>query len=134
MNVLAPNMLIVTQNIDGLHNLAFEALASASSRAAKDNFYEIHGNKDFLRCNNRTCPEYEVPFKMQQNVKDFTELVCSKCLQLARPNVLYFDESYTEKHLRTDTLTEELKTMDALICVGTMLETGYAARMVSKAV
>ena len=100
---------LVTQNIDGLH------LRAGSS---PEMTYQIHGNINFMRCF-KDCSDriYLIP-------QETTKLpVCPLCGQLARPHVLWFDESYNEhfyKYTSTLRLTNEC---DLLIIIGTTLRT-----------
>lgn len=51
-----------------------------------------------------------------------------------RPNILWFDESYNELYYRSDSIRDFCREgLDAVIVVGTALETSMAANLVSKA-
>ena len=52
--------------------------------------------------------------------------LCNNCGKKARPHVLYFDESYNEEYYKINTIKDVIKDMDALIVIGTTLETGFA--------
>jgi len=43
-----------------------------------------------------------------------------------RPNVLWFDEAYSEKHYKSNTVKEYAKDADAVLVIGTALETSMA--------
>jgi len=71
--------LLVTQNVDGLHQ-----------RAGSRNVVELHGNLGFTRCSNDACDLQ--PFVDDQ---DHAEEVprCPKCSSVLRPNIVLFGEA-----------------------------------------
>jgi NAD-dependent deacetylase len=89
------DMLLVTQNVDTLHEQA------GSTRLIK-----VHGSADRVRCVRRGCPNgapqgtlptAEVDFTaFEQNPTMETLPRCSRCRSLFRPHVLWFDEYYSE--------------------------------------
>ncbi|MFN3604491.1 MAG: SIR2 family NAD-dependent protein deacylase [Leptonema sp. (in: bacteria)] len=76
------NFLLVTQNVDGLHE-----------RAGSKNLVELHGNIWRTRCTQCNYKEFlntpleEIPPR------------CPKCGHLLRPDVLWFGESYDQRML-----------------------------------
>ncbi|EAR93436.1 SIR2 family transcriptional regulator (macronuclear) [Tetrahymena thermophila SB210] len=142
-NAYQPQAVIVTQNTDGLHCQAFNELNPRETNYMnKDDpqygfcpdVFEVHGSKTFLRCDNQECKDYDKKFLYPQKYDSYKDFICETCKTQARPNVLYFDESYDEKNYRINTLNELTSDMDLLISIGTQLDTGYAAQTVSNAV
>jgi len=111
------NFLLVTQNVDGLH------LRAGSS---PERTYQIHGNINFMRCYFECSLDLH-PIKPE--VKG--EISCPKCNKLARPHVLWFDESYDEPLYKWDSTLKASKKMDCLLLIGTTLQTNLPSRLVS---
>ena len=59
--------------------------------------------------------------------------ICSKCGDNMRPNILWFDESYNEKIYRKETVKNFSDDIDAIVVIGTTLETNLANMLVMKA-
>lgn len=71
------NFLLVTQNVDGLHE-----------RAGSKNIVELHGNIWRAKCNYCDSKEFlNTPLEI-------IPPLCSKCGNILRPDVLWFGESY----------------------------------------
>ena len=115
---------LITQNIDGLHR-----------KAGSDDYIEIHGRSDRLRCTRLGCangaPNGSVPF----SIDDFQNFIqspslenipkCSICNSLLRPHVLWFDEYYTDHvDFQFDRAKEIFAQGDLLIFIGTTLSVG----------
>lgn len=62
----------------------------------------------------------------------FQNPICSKCQNRMRPHIVFFDEGYDNGYLKKDRVTELIEEADALVVIGTMLETGFAANIVRK--
>ncbi len=74
------NFLLVTQNIDGLHQ-----------RAGSENVIPIHGGLMQTRCSNIRCDQSRNPvFDDQIYENELPE--CDECGHLLRPNVVWFGE------------------------------------------
>ena len=75
-----PRFLLATQNVDGLHR-----------RAGSRRMVELHGSIDELLCTscNRAHPNTEDPSNHPEALPS-----CPECHGLARPNILWFGESY----------------------------------------
>jgi NAD-dependent deacetylase len=111
--------LLVTQNVDGLHLRAGNSL---------DRTYQIHGNIDFMRCL-RECLDAPVPVPdgidlAWEKGRGLTErerdlLRCPACGTLARPHVLWFDESYDEPNFRFQSSIEAARNASLVIVIGT---------------
>jgi len=72
-----PEFLLITQNVDGLHN-----------RAGSKKIAEIHGNIWKARCT-KCSSKFEIP------ETPLTEMPrCPDCKSLARPHIVWFGESY----------------------------------------
>jgi len=56
--------------------------------------------------------------------------ICPKCSEKARPNVLYFDESYNEEYFKVESVKKLLVHMDVLVVIGTCLETTMSSKIV----
>ncbi|MGB5350339.1 MAG: Sir2 family NAD-dependent protein deacetylase [Polyangiales bacterium] len=115
----ADRFLLVTQNVDGLHLRAGNTL---------DRTYQIHGNIDFMRCT-RECLPAPVPMPASVdvawekgrslNAEELDQLRCPSCGAMARPHVLWFDESYDEPNFRFQSSIEAARRASLLIIVGT---------------
>ncbi|MBT8465711.1 MAG: RNA polymerase subunit sigma [Myxococcales bacterium] len=111
--------LLVTQNVDGLHLRAGNTL---------ERTYQIHGNIDFMRCSEECLP---APVPMPDRVEVTWEkgralsrhelelLRCPSCGAMARPHVLWFDESYDEPNFRFQSSIEAARHASLVIVVGT---------------
>ncbi len=116
-NALGPRMTLLTQNVDGLH-------LRAGSPAERT--YEIHGNIDFARCARGCHPgRWALPttlrrFDRDDALDDATRaaLRCPRCGGLARPHVLWFDETYDEANYRWDSSIRAARDAAALWVVG----------------
>ncbi|MEW5909605.1 MAG: Sir2 family NAD-dependent protein deacetylase, partial [Thermodesulfobacteriota bacterium] len=109
---------LITQNVDGLH------LRSGNS---PERTFQIHGNIFHMRCAGEcTRNIYPLPPGVSPKSKEepLTEedrrlLRCPACGHLARPHVLWFDESYDEIHYRYVSSLETARKTKLLITVGT---------------
>lgn len=95
--------LLITQNVDGLHQ-----------RAGSKNVLELHGNVTFTRCTNNACDL--APFEDDQ---DHSAEVprCPRCGSVLRPDIVMFGE-----YLPADTMRqsiEALRACDLFIAIGT---------------
>jgi NAD-dependent deacetylase len=111
--------LLVTQNVDGLHLRA----GSTPERT-----YQIHGNIDFMRCT-RECLPAPVPIPdgidlawskgRSVSERELEQLRCPACGAMARPHVLWFDETYDEPNFRFQSSIEAARLASLVIVVGT---------------
>jgi NAD-dependent deacetylase len=111
------DFLLVTQNVDGLHQTA-----------GSDEIVELHGNVFRTRCTRQRCPSQ--PFYDEQSV--FTRLpICQTCGEILRPDIVLFGEmipaeaSHRTKH--------GLRDCDLFIAVGTSGTVTPAANFVRSA-
>lgn len=125
-NLLGDRFKLITQNVDGLHQ-----------RAGTQKVYEIHGNKQKVRCSK----ECSTPIDFPENVKwkEYTEdltpedidgLKCKKCGSWLRPHTLWFDESYNEKYYYFDTAYDIADHTDILFVIGTSGSTALPVNIV----
>jgi NAD-dependent deacetylase len=136
-------MLLVTQNIDGLH------LQAGSDPSI---LCEIHGRIDEMRCDERVegaClhginlndPEQfkkarATVVKTPRPAKDEKNehlCKCKTCGVRQRPKILWFDESYNEAFYKYHTVAKKTDECDVLLIIGTQLCTGGPSMMVQKA-
>jgi NAD-dependent deacetylase len=93
----APEFLLVTQNVDGLHE-----------RAGSKQMVELHGNIHRFRCFENNCPSDE--FDVEQGR-------CRSCGGFLRPAVVWFGEMLPVDALETAIAAAEL--CDAFFSIGT---------------
>jgi NAD-dependent deacetylase len=99
---LFPDVVVVTQNIDGLH-----------ARSGAKHVVELHGNIWKVRCD----VEDNEPWIDERTEFPDVPLHCENCGGLLRPHIVWFGESLD----RMDILkaTEACSTCDAMLVVGT---------------
>lgn len=93
--------LLVTQNIDGLHQ-----------RAGSENVVEFHGTLARL-----VCLECGEKFPAEKKYTDKKRPACPKCGGLLKPDIVFFGEVIPEA--ASDAAFAAAKTADAVIVVGT---------------
>ncbi len=125
-NLLGDRFKLITQNVDGLHQ-----------RAGTQKVYEIHGNKQKVRCSKECSEPIDFPENVKQ--KEYTEdltsedidgLKCKKCGSWLRPHTLWFDESYNEKYYYFDTAYDIADHTDILFVIGTSGSTALPVNIV----
>ncbi|MEF9477772.1 iron dicitrate transport regulator FecR [Chryseobacterium sp. 1B4] len=125
-NLLGDRFKLITQNVDGLHQ-----------RAGTQKVYEIHGNKQKVRCSKECSEPIDFPENVKQ--KEYTEdlkpedidgLKCKKCGSWLRPHTLWFDESYNEKYYYFDTAYDIADHTDILFVIGTSGSTALPVSIV----
>ncbi|MEJ5048319.1 Sir2 family NAD-dependent protein deacetylase [Chryseobacterium culicis] len=125
-NLLGERFKLITQNVDGLHQ-----------RAGTRKVYEIHGNKQKVRCSKECSEPIDFPENVKQ--KEYTEdltpediegLKCKKCGSWLRPHTLWFDESYNEKYYYFDTAYDIADHTDILFVIGTSGSTALPVNIV----
>jgi NAD-dependent deacetylase len=95
-----PEFLLITQNVDGLHN-----------RAGSRKIAEIHGNIWKARCT-RCARCFDIPEKPTGGMPH-----CPECQALARPHIVWFGEAYDASLL--ESVLEFLSAAEAVLVVGT---------------
>ncbi len=93
---------IITQNIDGLHQMAGNTCV-----------LEVHGTMKTATCVNKACgAEYNLNDVLNNN-----HIICSKCNSLVKPNVVLYDESVTE----INSATTLVRKAELLIILGSSM-------------
>eukprot|EP00933_Yihiella_yeosuensis_P047504 TRINITY_DN4333_c1_g1_i1.p1 TRINITY_DN4333_c1_g1~~TRINITY_DN4333_c1_g1_i1.p1 ORF type:complete len:674 (+),score=146.36 TRINITY_DN4333_c1_g1_i1:43-2064(+) len=142
-SMLQDGIMLVTQNIDGLH---------LDAGTNPDRLCEIHGRIDEMRCDERlpgSCL-HDLNLNDSSNFERVKATIektpepakdekqeqlphCSKCGCRQRPKILWFDECYNESLYKYDTVLTAVKECDLLLIVGTQLTTGLPQRMLQTA-
>ena len=136
LDVLGQRFALVTQNVDGLHR-------RAGNRA--EHVFAIHGDIQQMRCaaqRSDACvatrwpvPEAVGDLDKGQPVSDAVKrlLVCAVCGGMARPHVLWFDESYDEERYHLDTVRELAMDAALVVVAGTSAQTNLPWQVVALA-
>ena len=131
--LLGERFLLVTQNVDGLHQRA----GSSPQRT-----YPIHGHLERMRCADachrdlRPVPEDLPPKDRDEPLTEVERerLTCPRCGGWMRPHVLWFDEVYDEEHFRFDSSLRAAEHAALLVTVGTSGATNLPMLIVQTAV
>lgn len=118
------DLLVITQNIDGLHR-------EAGSR----NLIEVHGRADRVRCPKRGCPNGAPAGSLPRADFDLAKFVaapcdanlprCPHCRAVMRQHVLWFDEYYdSHQDYQWARVLEASAACDAVLFVGTSFSVG----------
>jgi NAD-dependent SIR2 family protein deacetylase len=136
--------MLSTQNIDNYHEQLvleskimskhpdkyLEKYGSNPPAAFTPHVYAMHGNVLWMHCNDTDQDHsknfYPAPKLIE--VKDYKNHVpkCSECGKDMEPHSMFFDESYNEHYYRKETIDQFRAECDAVIVVGTALETNFA--------
>ncbi len=129
---LGDRFLLVTQNVDGLHERGGNSMKR---------IFEVHGNVNFMRCwaeCNLTL--WPIPDEIGPKARGATMtdeeralLVCPECGGRTRPHVLWFDECYDETWFRFHSSLAAVKKCGALVTVGSSGSTNLPMQMASLA-
>jgi len=120
---LGDRMVLVTQNVDGLHLRAGNT---------PERTYQIHGNIGLMRCAAdcsralSTIPDAvdrAWPKGRALGDAERAALICAKCGGRSRPHVLWFDEYYDEAHFRFESSMRAAQSCGVLVVVGTAGQT-----------
>ncbi len=129
---LPDRFALVTQNVDGLHRRAGSPDATT---------FPIHGDISLMRCaNDCVADRWPIP----EGVRDLDKgdevspetralLRCPRCGAMARPHVLWFDESYDEPRFHLDTVRQIAASAALLIVAGTSASTNLPWQVVTLA-
>jgi NAD-dependent deacetylase len=128
---LGERFLLVTQNVDGLHQ-----------RAGSRRVYAVHGHLEQARCaarcdaRLRPLPAAVAPKQPGETLSgdERAALACGRCGDWLRPHVLWFDETYDEQWFRFDSTLQAAGDAALLITVGTSGATTLPALAVEHAV
>lgn len=123
---------LITQNVDGLHRRA----GSPDAR-----MYPIHGDISLMRCAaDCTLDRFPIPDHVPAlgkgeavSAEVKAVLVCPKCGGMARPHVLWFDESYDEPRFFLDTARRLAMQATLLVVAGTSAQTNLPWQVVTLA-
>jgi NAD-dependent deacetylase len=136
---------LITQNVDGLHGRA---------GSPRERTYPIHGDIELMRCADACVPKMErggpaptrgidrwpVPEAVPalgkgEPVTDEVKalLRCPACGGLARPHVLWFDESYDEPRYFLDTTRRLAERATLVVVAGTSAQTNLPWQVVTLA-
>jgi len=127
------DFLLVTQNVDGLHE-----------EAGSQHLVAVHGRADRVRCAVDGC-EYGAPrgslarsdesFEQFRASGDADDLpVCAACGALLRPHVLWFDERY-DRHAdyQIDRVLKMAKRATLVVFAGTSFSVGVTEMILQRA-
>ncbi len=129
---LGDRFALITQNVDGLHRRA----GSPDART-----FPIHGDIGLMRCA-RDCildrwpiPEDVPALSKGEPVSPVHRalLVCPRCGGMARPHVLWFDETYDEPRFFLDTSRRLAPQAALLVVIGTSAQTNLPWQVVTLA-
>lgn len=127
---LGEDLWVITQNVDGLHRRA---------GTSPERLFEIHGNIDFLRCEDEHPRLRPIPDTIDvswDKTRRLTEeerrtLRCCAGERWSRPHVLWFDERYDEALFRFESSLRAAFEASMLIVVGTSGATTLPSHIVS---
>ena len=130
--LLEDRFALITQNIDGLHRRA----GSPTART-----FPIHGDLDYMRCAGDCVLDlWPIPDAIPALLKGTPVseptralLRCPRCEGMARPHVLWFDESYDEPRFFLDTARRLADAAVLLIVAGTSAQTNLPWQVVTLA-
>jgi len=129
---LGDRFALITQNVDGLHRRA------GSPRART---FPIHGDIDHMRCaadcslDIAPIPDAVPSLGRGDTVTPELRalLACARCGGMARPHVLWFDETYDEPRFFLDTARDLAGRAALLIVAGTSAQTNLPWQVVTLA-
>lgn len=131
-HALPDRFALITQNVDGLHRRAGSPEATT---------FAIHGDISQMRCA-RDCvpdrwplPEAVPDLDKGEDVSAAAQalLRCPRCGAIARPHVLWFDESYDEPRYHLDTVRALAPRAALLVIAGTSAQTNLPWQVVTLA-
>jgi len=119
---LPDRFALVTQNVDGLHRRAGSPDAQT---------FPIHGDISLMRCAaDCVLDRWLIPDAVPDLAKGDAVaapvqalLVCPRCGGMARPHVLWFDESYDEPRFHLDTVRRLARGAALVVIAGTSAQT-----------
>jgi NAD-dependent deacetylase len=129
---LGDRFAVITQNVDGLHRRAGSPVART---------YPIHGDIGLMRCaSDCTLDRFPIPDAIPAldkgdavTAEQKALLVCPRCGGMARPHVLWFDESYDEPRFFLDTARRLASRAILLVVAGTSAQTNLPWQVVTLA-
>jgi NAD-dependent deacetylase len=133
-DLLGQRFILITQNIDGLHQRA---------GIPPEGHFRVHGDMFSLRCSKACSPEvWPLPEPLRVGLNAiafqpetfFPQLRCPQCQEWARPHVLLFDEFYDEAWYRFQSSLMAIQIAHTLLSVGTTGATQLPSLILEKAV
>jgi NAD-dependent deacetylase len=132
---LGDRFALVTQNVDGLHRRAGSPV---------DRTFPIHGDIGLMRCAADCGSSLEDRWPVPDAVPALGKgepvapehkamLVCPRCGSMARPHVLWFDESYDEPRFFLDTARRLAAAASVVLVAGTSAQTNLPWQVVTLA-
>jgi len=126
---LPERFALVTQNVDGLHRRAGSPDTST---------FPIHGDISAMRCAVDCVPDrWDIPDSVVEPARGEplpaearAALVCPRCGAMARPHVLWFDESYDEPRYFFDTVRTLARKATLVVVAGTSAQTNLPWQVV----
>jgi len=106
-----PNFTLITQNVDGLHQMAAQTLMVSETFRVLPRIIELHGNVQRVRCSE--C------YTIAETWGDDSESVpqCSICGGALRPDVVWFGEALPRDQL--EAAVEAARSCDIFFSIGT---------------
>jgi len=106
-----PQFTLITQNVDGLHQMAVQTLRDSESLRVSSKIIELHGNIHRVRCSE--CSTFT------ETWGDDSESVprCEKCDGLLRPDVVWFGEALPRDQL--EAAVEAARSCEVFFSIGT---------------
>jgi NAD-dependent deacetylase len=123
---------LITQNVDGLH---------ARAGSPRERTFPIHGDINLMRCAEDCCLDRcPIPAAVPALAKGEPVapehralLRCPRCGGMARPHVLWFDESYDEPRFFLDIARRLASRATLLVVAGTSAQTNLPWQVVTLA-
>jgi NAD-dependent deacetylase len=114
LSILAPEFLLVTQNVDDLH---------ARAGLKPDKMVQIHGDIFVTRCSR--CQFSRSEHEHEHEQRDVDLPICSECGALMRPGVVWFGEHLDSGKIARVNSYLERGSCDVVIVAGTTATFGY---------
>jgi NAD-dependent deacetylase len=115
---LVPQVVIATQNVDGLH-----------ARAGSRQVLEIHGSIFDVKCTGN-CVSRETPLERLDGPLDLARLQHDACGGMRRPGVVWFGEHLPQDALRA--AQKESRQAEVILVAGTSAQVEPAASLAQK--
>jgi len=111
LSQMARDFLLVTQNVDDLHERA---------GTRRDRMVKIHGDLFLNRCFNPTCDEQN-----RETISDGALPKCKRCSSLLRPGVVWFGEALDPETIKHVDDFLAAGPCDLVLVIGTTAQFGY---------
>lgn len=104
--------------------------------AFTDEVLEVHGNVKYMKCFKECTDAFYLTPSPPTNPDELENLevpLCANCGSVMKQHCMMFDETYSEKWYRSETVSNFINDkIDGLIVVGTALQTSLANTIVMK--